>query len=55
MDGAGPRLCGLVREATHPDVAQRVATAEEFFGRLDEVEEELVPPEGRRAVDPGAS
>jgi len=52
LDGAGPRLVALVREATDPDVAARPPTAEEFYRRLDEVEAELVGPDGRRTADP---
>ncbi|MFO0851832.1 MAG: protein kinase [Gemmataceae bacterium] len=52
LDGAGPRLVELVRDATHPDVARRIPTADEFYRRLDEVEAELVAPEGRRTADP---
>lgn len=52
LDGAGPRLVELVRDATHPDVAHRIPTADEFYRRLDEVEAELVAPEGRRTADP---
>src|SRR3954453_22118101 len=52
LDGAGPRLCELVRYATHPDVSSRIQTAEDFLVWLDEVEAELTAPEGRQAVDP---
>ncbi len=52
LDGAGPRLAELIRNATHPDVARRIPTAEDFYRRLDEVEAELVAPECRRTTDP---
>jgi serine/threonine protein kinase len=55
LDGAGPKLCELVRYATHPDVGSRIQTAEDFLVWLDEVEAELTAPEGRQAADPDAA
>jgi serine/threonine protein kinase len=52
LDGAGPKLCELVRYATHPDVGSRIQTAEDFLVWLAEVEDELTAPEGRQAADP---
>lgn len=52
LDGAGPKLCEMIRWATHPEVGSRLDSAEGFLAWLDEVEEELTAPEGTAAVDP---
>jgi serine/threonine protein kinase len=51
LDGAGPRLCEMIRSATHPEVSSRTQSAEEFLLWLDEVEDELTAP-GPPPVDP---
>src|SRR5262249_30225804 len=40
LDGAGPKLCELVRYATHPDVGSRIQTAEDFLVWRDGVQDE---------------
>jgi len=52
LDNAGPKLCELIRNSTHPDVGSRTATVEDFLLPLDEAEKELAAPGGRQAVHP---
>jgi serine/threonine protein kinase len=52
LDGAGPRLCEMVRSATHPEVSSRTQSAEEFVLWLDEVEDEMTAPDGPPPIDP---
>ena len=53
LDGAGPELVSLVQWSTHPVVANRLDTADDFLGLLDEVEKELTtPPERVRRRPP---
>ncbi len=52
LDGAGPQLCNLVTWSTHPDVAMRTDSAEDFPALLDEVEKELKDPDAPPPVDP---
>jgi serine/threonine protein kinase len=52
LDGAGPRLCEMIRSATHPEVSSRTQSAEEFLLWLDEVEEEMTAPDGPPPIDP---
>lgn len=45
LDGAGAELQDLIQYATHPDTGKRIASASEFLGYLDLVEEELTRPD----------
>jgi serine/threonine protein kinase len=44
LDAANGRLCELVRYATHPEVANRVETVDDFLELLDQAENELTAP-----------
>ena len=44
LDAANGRLCELVRFATHPEVANRVETVDDFLVMLDQAENELTAP-----------
>ena len=44
LDAANGRLCELVQYATHPEVANRVETVNDFLVMLDEAENELTAP-----------
>jgi serine/threonine protein kinase len=52
LDGAGPKLAQLIRDATHPDTLLRTESAATFLKQLDEVEEELTAPEDSAVPDP---
>ena len=45
LDGAGPKLAQLIREATHPNTLYRTDSAAAFLKQLDAVEEELTAPD----------
>lgn len=44
LDAANGRLCELVQYATHPEVANRVETVNDFLVMLDQAENELTAP-----------
>jgi serine/threonine protein kinase len=48
LDGAGPKLAELIRDATHPDTLLRTESAAAFLKQLNDVEEELTAPEDGR-------
>src|ERR1017187_7016209 len=52
LDGAGPKLAELIRDATHPDTLLRTDPAVAFLKQLDAVEEELTAPEDAAVPDP---
>jgi serine/threonine protein kinase len=52
LDGAGPRLCEMIRTATHPEVSSRTQSAEDFLAWLDEAEDEMTAPDSPPPVDP---
>ena len=52
LDGAGPKLAQLIRDATHPDTLLRTDSAAAFLKQLDAVEEELTAPEETAVLDP---
>jgi serine/threonine protein kinase len=52
LDGAGPKLAQLIRDATHPDTLLRTDSATAFLKQLDAVEEELTAPEDAAVPDP---
>jgi serine/threonine protein kinase len=52
LDGASPRLCEMIRSATHPEVSSRTQSAEDFLAWLDDVEEELTAPDSPPPLDP---
>ncbi|MCX6624637.1 MAG: protein kinase, partial [Acidobacteria bacterium] len=52
LDGAGPKLAQLIRDATHPDTLLRTESATAFIKQLDAVEEELTAPDDTAVPDP---
>jgi hypothetical protein len=52
LDGAGPKLAELIRDATHPDTLLRTDSAVAFLKQLDAVEEELTAPDDAAVPDP---
>ena len=52
LDGAGPKLAQLIRDATHPDTLLRTDSADAFLKQLDAVEEELTAPDDAPVPDP---
>lgn len=52
LDGAGTRLCEMIRTATHPEVSSRAQSAEDFLAWLDEAEDEMTAPDSPPPVDP---
>lgn len=52
LDGAGPKLVELIRDATNPDTLLRTESAAAFLKQLDAVEEELTAPEDIAVPDP---
>src|SRR5581483_11225745 len=52
LDGAGPKLAQLIREATHPNTLYRTDSAAAFLKQLDAVEEELTAPDDTAVLDP---
>lgn len=52
LDGAGPRLCEMIRTATNPEVSSRTQSAEDFLVWLDEAEDEMTAPDSPPPLDP---
>ncbi|KAA6183780.1 BREX system serine/threonine kinase PglW [Thiohalocapsa marina] len=52
LNGAGQELQDLIQYATHPDVAVRMGSADDFIEYLDLVEEELTRPDSQRHDNP---
>jgi serine/threonine protein kinase len=55
LDGAPPDLSEVIRLATHPVVTERIASAADFLGYLDLVEEDLTQLDEPFAADPLAA
>ncbi|MBO6511423.1 MAG: NERD domain-containing protein [Roseibium sp.] len=52
LNGAGQDLQDLIQYATHPNIASRLGSVEEFLEYLNEVEDELTRPEDQRQDNP---
>ncbi|MGQ4808745.1 Serine/threonine-protein kinase PknD [Candidatus Entotheonellaceae bacterium PAL068K] len=52
LNGAGESLQFLVHFSTHPEVTNRIDSAADFLGYLDEVEDELTAPDYEFVEDP---
>jgi len=52
LNGAGQELQDLIQYATHPDVAIRIGTVDDFIEYMSLVEDEITRPDNQRQTNP---